>query len=41
MQAASSGGWPVWGLLEAGLLALTVYLARKLRKENAASTRGA
>ncbi len=41
MQAASSGGWPVWGLLEAGLLALTVYLARKLRKEKAASTRGA
>ena len=41
MQAASSGGWPVWGLLESGLLALTVYLARKLRKENAASTRGA
>ena len=41
MQAASSGGWPVWGLLEAGLLALTVWLARKLRKEKAASTRGA
>ena len=41
MQAASTGGWPVWGLLEAGLLALTVYLARKLRKEKAASTRGA
>jgi len=41
MQAASSGGWPVWCLLEAGLLALTVYLARKLRREKAASTRGA
>ena len=41
MQAASSGGWPVWGLLEVSLLALTVYLARKLRKENAASARSA
>ena len=41
MQAASSGGWPVWCLLEAGLLALTVYLARKLRREKAASARGA
>ncbi len=41
MQAASSGGWPVWGLLESGLLALTVYLARKLRNEKAASTRSA
>ena len=41
MQAASSGGWPVWLLLEAALLALTVWLARKLRKEKAASTRGA
>lgn len=41
MQAASSGGWPVWGLLESGLLALTVYLARKLKREKAASTRGA
>ena len=41
MQAASSGGWPVWLLMEAALLALTVWLARKLRKEKAASTRGA
>lgn len=41
MQAASSGGWLVWGLIEAGLLALTVYLARKLKREKAASTRGA
>ena len=41
MQAASSGGWPVWLLMEASLLALTVWLARKLRKEKTASTRGA
>ena len=38
MQAASSGGWPVWLLMEAALLTLTVWLARKLRKEKAAST---
>ena len=41
MQAASSGGWPVWLPMEAALLALTVWLARKLRKVKTASTRGA
>ena len=37
MQAASSGGWPVWLLLEAALLALVIWLARKLRREKTAS----
>ena len=37
MQAASSGGWPVWIALEAVLLTLAVWLARKLRREKTAS----
>ena len=36
MQADNAQGWPVWFLIEGGLLMLLVYFAWKLKKEKAA-----
>lgn len=36
MQADNAQGWPVWLMIEGGLLALAVYFVWKMRKEKAA-----
>ena len=41
MQADNAQGWPVWYLIEGGLLVLLVYFAWKLKREKAASARRA
>lgn len=37
MQADNAQGWPVWLMIEGGLLVLLVYFAWKLKREKAAS----
>ena len=37
MQADNAQGWPVWLMIEGGLLALAVYFVWKMKKEKAAS----
>ena len=39
MQADNAQGWPVWLMIEGGLLALAVYFVWKMKKEKAASAR--
>ena len=39
MQAENARGWPVWFLIQGGLLVLLVYFAWKLRREKAARER--
>ena len=40
MQADNAQGWPVWLMIEGGLLMLLVYFGWKRRKEKTASERG-
>ena len=39
MQVDNAQGWPVWLMIEGGLLALAVYFVWKMKKEKAASAR--
>ena len=41
MQEDNAQGWPVWGMIEGGLLALALHFIWKMKKERAATAQGA